>query len=274
MADFLCTSGIALIPTVETLAWWSKAVRSLSQGAKYMATSDPSRLNISTPIEDNKGSNALAQNPMTKAAEAARWKPTQLVSRTTQSMLQEQNTFAIDHFSKVKLTDRGSATPASAAKKLKPTLPQNGHTGETSILDAIAHVGNMLLLIDCWYKHGGSGAAAGYDRCRYGMFNICCRTVWNGIGRHLPVIDKQVQQVAMATSFNKALAVTRMRNSTSAGENYPEEHGIWSRMAAWISDILLCNHKSNQEGAPLSNPDFVKKKVIQAEDDTTPRSDF
>ena len=43
----------------------------------------------------------------------------------------------------------------------------------------------------------------------------------------------------MATSFNKALAVTRMRNSTSAGENYPEEHGMWSRMAAWISDILL-----------------------------------
>ena len=106
MADFLCTSGIALIPTVETLAWWSKAVRSLSQGAKYMATSDPSRLNIPNPIEDNNGSNALAQNPMTKAAEAARWKPTQLVSRTSQSIPQEQNTFAIDHFSKVKLTPK------------------------------------------------------------------------------------------------------------------------------------------------------------------------
>jgi len=129
MADFLCISEIALTPTVETLAWWSKTVRSLSQGAKYMTISDPSRLNI--------------QNPMTKATEAACWKPTQLVSRASRPIPQEQNTFAIDHFSKVKLTDRGSATPAPAAKKLKPTLHQNGHTGETSILDVIAHVGNM-----------------------------------------------------------------------------------------------------------------------------------
>jgi len=169
-ADFLYISEIALTPTVETLAWWSKAVRSFSQGAKYMATPDPSRLNT--------------QNSMTKATEAVCWKPTQLVSRASRSILQEQNTFAIDHFSKVKLTDRGSATPASATKKLKPTLSKSGHKGETSILDVIAHVGNMLLLIDCWYKHGGSGAAAGYDRCRYGMFNICCKTMWNGIGRH------------------------------------------------------------------------------------------
>ena len=53
------------------------------------------------------------------------------------------------------------------------------------------------------------------------------------------MVARQLQHVAMSTSFNKALAVTRMRNSTSAGEKYPEEHGIWSRMAAWISDILL-----------------------------------
>ena len=221
MADFLYISEIALTPTVETLAWWSKVVWSFSQGAKYMATSDPSRLNT--------------QNSMTKTTEAVCWKPTQLVSRASRSILQEQNTFAIDHFSKVKPTDRDPATPASATKRLKPTLSK----GETSILDVIAHVGNMLLLIDCWYKHGGSGAAAGYDRCRYGMFNICCKTMWNGIGRHLPVIDKQIQQVAMATSFSRALAVTRMRNSTSAEENYREEDGMWSRMAAWISDILL-----------------------------------
>ena len=221
MADFLYISEIASTPTVETLAWWSKVVWSFSQGAKYMATSDPSRLNT--------------QNSMTKTTEAVCWKPTQLVSRASRSILQEQNTFAIDHFSKVKPTDRDPATPASATKRLKPTLSK----GETSILDVIAHVGNMLLLIDCWYKHGGSGAAAGYDRCRYGMFNICCKTMWNGIGRHLPVIDKQIQQVAMATSFSRALAVTRMRNSTSAEENYREEDGMWSRMAAWISDILL-----------------------------------
>ena len=239
------------------------------------------RLNTSTLFGDNNGSIALAQNPgghqktkhiairwhfirqrvegqelkvrkigttdqyadlMTKAlAEAAHWKLTKLVCGVTPAMFQEQNTFAIDHFSKRKFSDRSSAsapaTSTPAAKK--PILSQNGLTGEISILDVIAHVGNMLLLIDCWYKHGGSGTAAGYDRCRYGMFNICCRAVWQGIGSHLPVNKGHLQQIAMTVSFNKTLAVARMRNSTSAGEKYPEEYGVWSRMAAWMSDILL-----------------------------------
>ena len=234
------------------------------------------RLDTSTLFGDNNGSIALAQNPgghqktkhiairwhfirqrveqkelkvckvgtldqyadlLTKAlAEAAHWKLTLLVCGVTPATIQKQNTFAIDHFSKRKFADLDTAEEPKECFQMELEEPA---VCRISILDVIAHVGNMLLLVDCWYKHGGSGTTAGYDRCRYGMFNICCRALWHGIGKHLPAVSGQLRQTAMHTSFNSALAVARMRNSTSAGYKFPTEHGAWSRMAAWISDILL-----------------------------------